>query len=283
MFKVDREKFFQRYRCRFGTLSADLVAATEFLLDRIEKDARFPGGDAGRRQIAYCLATFKWETAHAMRPIDEHGSEEYFESRYGPSTRVGKQLGNTERGDGDRFHGRGYVQLTGRNNYDRAGKTFNIDLISEPERAKDPEIAYNIAIQGMKEGWFTGKRLAGFFENRSFPDYEGARAIFNDLDKAQLIGDMARRFNEILHVCRVTSEVEPSVGFDSNRIQISPVPHASPFHRRAGTRPPQARSLETPMAMVARAARSLPLPRFASIDLAFLSRLMHLRYADRAD
>ncbi len=38
---------------------------------------------------------------------------------YGPGTRVAKELGNFQTGDGAKFCGRGYVQLTGRNNYSR--------------------------------------------------------------------------------------------------------------------------------------------------------------------
>lgn len=157
MFAFDRKEFFEGYRSEFGPMKQDLVEALEFLLGEIEQDSRFDGTETDRQQLAYCLATFKWETAHTMRPIDEHGTASYFDSRYGPQTAVGKMLGNINPGDGNRFHGRGYVQLTGRNNYVRAGKFLNVDLVANPEKAKDPQLAYQIAIQGMKEGWFTGK------------------------------------------------------------------------------------------------------------------------------
>ena len=122
MFVFDRKKFFDGYRKTFGPLTQDLVNALEFLLSQLEKDARFPGTDAGRRQISYCLATFKWETAHTLQPIDEIGTDAYFNKRYGPQTKTGKALGNVQVGDGARFHGRGYVQLTGRANYNKAKK-----------------------------------------------------------------------------------------------------------------------------------------------------------------
>jgi hypothetical protein len=198
MFKFDRKKFFDAYRLRFGALTQDLVDAIEFLLSQIEKDTRFGTTDADRRQIAYCLATFKWETAHTMRPIDEYGTAAYFNSRYGPQTKVGKMLGNTQPGDGARFHGRGFVQLTGRANYTNAKKLTKVDLLADPDSAKNPDLAYLIAVQGMKDGWFTGARLKQFFKDNEPPDYENARTIVNDHDKAQLIADIARRLNEVL-------------------------------------------------------------------------------------
>jgi putative chitinase len=203
MFKFDRKKFFDSYRSHFGPLTQDLVDALEFLLGEIENDNRFIGTDTDRRQLAYCLATFKWETARTMKPIDEYGSNAYFDSRYGPQTKVGKQLGNTQPGDGSRFHGRGYVQLTGRNNYDRAGRLTNVDLLSDPEQAKEPKLAYNIAIQGMKDGWFTGKKLGQFIKDTAPPDYENARTIINDHDKAQTIADIARRLDEMLLFAKI--------------------------------------------------------------------------------
>src|SRR5882762_7656226 len=104
MFAFDRKNFFEGYRSRFGALTQDLVDAFEVLLKQIEQDNRFPGTETDRRKLAYCLATFKWETAHTMKPIDEHGGPKYFNSRYGAQTKVGKMLGNTKVGDGALYH-----------------------------------------------------------------------------------------------------------------------------------------------------------------------------------
>ncbi|HEX8357210.1 MAG TPA: glycoside hydrolase family 19 protein [Segetibacter sp.] len=197
MLTLNHNKLLNGYLSRFGPLTNSLADAFTFLLSRMEQDERFTHSEADRRQLAYCMATFKWETAHTMRPIDEFGSAERFNKLYGPTTRVGKMLGNTQAGDGDRFHGRGYVQLTGRSNYARAGKFTGVDLINNPDKAKDPELAYHIAIQGMKDGWFTGKKLSKFISGDK-ADFENARTIINGLDKADLIASIARRYSEIL-------------------------------------------------------------------------------------
>ena len=62
-----------------------------------------------------------------------------------------KNLGNTEPGDGWTFHGRGYVQLTGRAGYEKMGKELGLDLVHHPELAEDKDIAARIAIQYWKD------------------------------------------------------------------------------------------------------------------------------------
>lgn len=62
-------------------------------------------------------------------------------SAYEPGTGPGQRLGNTEPGDGARFKGRGFVQLTGRDNYRRYGEALGIDLVANPDLANSPEVA----------------------------------------------------------------------------------------------------------------------------------------------
>ncbi|MBK8486119.1 MAG: hypothetical protein IPL31_17685 [Saprospiraceae bacterium] len=202
MLIFNRKKLLDGYVSRFGPLTNNLVEAFSFIFDHIKSDVRFTDSETDRRKLAYCMATFKWETAHTMRPIDERGGEAYFNKLYNPQTRVGKMLGNTKPGDGALFHGRGYVQITGRKNYAKAKKLTGVDLINDPERAKDPALAYHIAMQGMTDGWFTGKKLSNyFFDNTA--DYVNARKIINGLDKADKIADIAREYSEILREARL--------------------------------------------------------------------------------
>jgi predicted chitinase len=64
---------------------------------------------------------------------------------YDPPGHRAQRLGNTQRGDGARFRGRGRIQLTGRANYTRAGAALGVDLVGHPELAAEPSIAARVA------------------------------------------------------------------------------------------------------------------------------------------
>ncbi|MEM9099734.1 MAG: peptidoglycan-binding protein [Pseudomonadota bacterium] len=70
-----------------------------------------------------------------------------------------RDLGNTEPGDGWRYRGRGYLQLTGRANYTRYGRMLGLDLAADPDKATEPEIAWRIAAAYMHTRRRRGKRL----------------------------------------------------------------------------------------------------------------------------
>ena len=57
----------------------------------------------------------------------------------------GGRMGNTQTGDGWRFRGRGYLGLTGRNNYRKIGRALDLGLEASPEVAANPHRAWQIA------------------------------------------------------------------------------------------------------------------------------------------
>lgn len=153
---------------------------------------------------AYALATAWHETAGTMQPIHEYGGPSYFRKMYdieGARPAKARELGNTVPGDGVQFAGRGYVQLTGRANYAKASAALGVDLIGNPDRAMEPEIAARIMVQGMRAGWFTARDLDDDLP-RSGPatrdQFIRSRDIINGRDKAEAIADAAMVFQEAL-------------------------------------------------------------------------------------
>lgn len=71
---------------------------------------------------------------------------------YGSKSPVGKLMGNDEPGDGYKYRGRGFIQITGKKNYAFYGKQIGIDLVKNPELANNPIIAAKIAALFVKQG-----------------------------------------------------------------------------------------------------------------------------------
>jgi len=62
------------------------------------------------------------------------------------------RLGNNEEGDGWAYHGRGLIQLTGRDNYAACGNSLGYALITNPELLLQPKYA------ALSAGWFWNKK-----------------------------------------------------------------------------------------------------------------------------
>lgn len=208
--KIDRAKLFGGVRSSVfgGRLKQGQVDGINHIVDAWEKSAF-----TDLRWLAYMLGTAYHETAATMQPIHEYGSTAYFTQMYdvrGRRPSVARQMGNTNPGDGARYCGRGYVQLTWKNNYKRAGEIVGVDLVADPDEAMDPDIAAEIMFAGMtdtrvvfenvrddKEFSFTGKTLEDYFADDR-EDWIGARRIINGTDHAELIAETAQDFNDAL-------------------------------------------------------------------------------------
>lgn len=151
---------------------------------------------ADLNKLAYMFSTSIHETAYTMQPIIERGGPAYFD-KYEPGTKIGKMLGNTQKGDGLLFKGRGYVQLTGRANYVKASQKLGVDLINFPDQACEMKNAIKIMFFGMFEGWFTGKKLDSYITDAK-ADFVNSRRIINGTDRAQDIAVYAKKFRAAL-------------------------------------------------------------------------------------
>lgn len=111
-----------------------------------------------------------------------------------------KDLRNINDGDGALYRGRGYIQLTGRFNYEQAGKALKVDLLNHPELAEEPAMASRIAV------WFWMKDSV-LRSNAQHGDVETATRRIN----GGLIGlaDRRARFREYQHLLDLANSGPP--------------------------------------------------------------------------
>jgi putative chitinase len=118
-----------------------IIANVAARFDRLAREQ----GITTRLRLCHFLAQAAHET-DGFRTLEEYGGPAYlirYEGR--------RDLGNTQAGDGIRYHGRGIFQLTGRFNYRRFGEILGIDLEAEPDLAKAPDIALAVAFAYWRE------------------------------------------------------------------------------------------------------------------------------------
>jgi predicted chitinase len=96
-------------------------------------------GLTDKASVIAVLATVGTEVA-SFEPINEFGGPEYFTKNYEGRT----DLGNTTPGDGARYHGRGFIQLTGRANYRGYEQKLGVPLEEKPELALDAAVAARV-------------------------------------------------------------------------------------------------------------------------------------------
>lgn len=185
--KFSRSTFFEGMRPlsrqpKAGALVQSQVDGLNALLGFIEDDPAI----IYLRWAAYMLATVKHECADTWQPIEEYGK--------GAGRPYGQPAGPYQR----IYYGRGYVQLTWFENYEKMATALNIPaLAASPELALQPATAYKIMSYGMRAGSFTGYSLSRWI-NSVMTDYRSARRIINGLDQWERIKKYAEEIEAVL-------------------------------------------------------------------------------------
>lgn len=191
---INRKQFFETIKVSLfkGKLSQKQVEGIDAIFDTWEES-----GFTDLRWLAYMLGTAFHETAFTMQPIEEYGK--------GRGLPYGKKIKYSRIAylkPDKLYYGRGYVQLTWYENYDKMGRLLKVPLLEQPELALDPHIAARIMFEGMTKsdsmfGDFTGKCLEMYFNSKT-EDWINARRIINGLDKAKSIANYGLKFYEAL-------------------------------------------------------------------------------------
>ncbi len=190
-----------------GRLSQGQIDGMNALF-RCWRSHKIPGSD-NNRLLAYILASVFHETAGRMLPVRETlastdaGAIAALDKAY-KAGKLGQVKTPYWRKDAEKksWFGRGVIQLTHKENYRNLGKRIGVDLVGNPALALDVDISAEIAIVGMLEGLFTGRKLTEFF-NLKKDDPIGARAVVNGTDKAKLIAGYYKSFVDALEAATI--------------------------------------------------------------------------------
>jgi putative chitinase len=200
-----------------------------------------------RRWLAYMMATTLGECGRGMQPIEENMNysanrlREVWPTRFTSDELAAQyahqpeklgsfvyadRLGNgsPDSGDGWRYRGRGFVQLTGKDNYKKVADLAKIDLVRFPEKAKEPVIAVQALFEGMLHGFYTGKKLHDFFPAGRPPDWKNARKIINGLNRATEFGRYGVAFLERIEGALPAGEDPTPVELPIPAIRPPPAP-----------------------------------------------------------
>ena len=129
-------------------------AGPESVLSRVAQAAGIKG-----TELAQFLAQCAHETGDFAH-LEELGGNRYL-AQYDPAVNPAKAkaLGNTQAGDGAKYKGRGFIQITGKANYTNAGQALGMDLVNSPELAAKPDVAAKIAV------WYWQNRVAPYVQD----------------------------------------------------------------------------------------------------------------------
>lgn len=107
-----------------------------------------------------------YSTAALKRVFKHHFQAHEYSAYAGQPEKIANRVyanrmsnGSEASGDGWRYRGRGYLQLTGKDNYITFGNAIGKDLVGQPELAADPETAWLVAVRYLASRRRSGKTL----------------------------------------------------------------------------------------------------------------------------
>jgi hypothetical protein len=204
-----------------GTMNQDQVTGQDAILTGWETRV----DDKDLRWLAYMLATTYHETSQEMMPIEEYGKG------------AGQPYGEIDPETGQAYYGRGFIQLSWRENYAKADRELGLSGGNSCEwyavNALTPSVAARVMYAGMTEGWFRsdaqGPQTLERYFNSAIEDPYGAREIINGDKKTipdwsngvsigNLISDYYRKFVEAVMLARTTLQgVQVAVSTDDEK------------------------------------------------------------------
>ena len=124
----------------------------------------------------YAIDSPKRQAAFIAQIGHESGRLIYVRELWGPTPAQERyegraDLGNTEKGDGFKFRGRGLIQVTGRTNYQRCGDALVLPLTDHPELLEQPGNAAQSA------AWFWNTHALNVAAE--LMDFEGITKVIN--------------------------------------------------------------------------------------------------------
>jgi len=156
--QAQKEPVVQTQQVQKGKVTAPSIAKTliQQSTNKLEQALIKAADAAGIKdtELKQFLAQCAHETMN-FTTLEEIGTDKYIMKKYDKkfAPKKAKILGNKHAGDGLRYKGRGYIQLTGRYNYAKAGEALGLPLEEKPELVERPDIAAKVAV------WFWQQRV----------------------------------------------------------------------------------------------------------------------------
>jgi murein DD-endopeptidase MepM/ murein hydrolase activator NlpD len=243
--RIDRDFFFSKIKPELSHASSFGKTARHEIpqLTADHYNELFDAWDADAaltdlRWLAYILGTAYHETGYVVRPIRETGRDNeadvvrLLEAAY-EKGRIKKRYWLPQE-NGQRFYGRGFVQLTWADNYKRVGQAIGLGtaLYDRADMALDRPPSVKIIYKGMIDGLYTpGHTLPRYFAPGRTAEWVNARRIVNGYDKAEQIADYAKTYLAALRMAAVdapTPPAEPPAPVPGTPTPPAPVPGPPP-------------------------------------------------------